>query len=195
MAKQERIRLSERTKAGLEKARKEGRVGGRPKVITDRGNVKELRAVGKSLPAIAREQSEKLRVFHAIANIPLNMHAGPGCPANLFQADIPVTINGVPFLVTITAHFMPDQTIYTPYSSIQFWNQQTGATIDVPLAGTISSYAYAINEVGPTIDGSFSGSGYNGRFVLNLLPHHPCKVGRFCYLIYWGQVNSTLTLD
>ena len=36
MAKQERIRLSERTMAGLEKARKEGRVGGRPKVITDR---------------------------------------------------------------------------------------------------------------------------------------------------------------
>ena len=57
MAKQERIRLSERTKAGLEKARKEGRVGGRPKVITDRGKVKELRAAGKSLPAIAREMS------------------------------------------------------------------------------------------------------------------------------------------
>jgi hypothetical protein len=46
-----------------------------------------------------------------------------------------------------------------------------------------------INQVGPTINGSFSGSGYNGRFVLNLLPHHPCKVGRFCYLIYWGQIN------
>jgi DNA invertase Pin-like site-specific DNA recombinase len=57
IAKQERIRLSERTMAGLEKARKEGRVGGRPKVITDRGKVKELRAAGKSLPAIAREMS------------------------------------------------------------------------------------------------------------------------------------------
>jgi hypothetical protein len=115
--------------------------------------------------------------------------------ANLFDADIPVTINGVPFLVTITAHFMPDKTIYTPYSSIQFWNQQTGETVDVPLTGTISSYAYTINQVGPTINGSFAGSGYNGHFVLNLLPHHPCKVGRFCYLIYWGQINSTLTLD
>jgi hypothetical protein len=31
-----------------------------------------------------------------------------GTYANLFDADIPVTINGVPFLVTITAHFMPD---------------------------------------------------------------------------------------
>jgi DNA invertase Pin-like site-specific DNA recombinase len=55
IAKQERIRLSERTMAGLEKARKEGRVGGRPRVITDRGKVKELRAAGKSLPTIARE--------------------------------------------------------------------------------------------------------------------------------------------
>jgi DNA invertase Pin-like site-specific DNA recombinase len=57
IAKQERIRLSERTMAGLEKARKEGRVGGRPKVITDRGKVKKLRAAGKSLPAIAREMN------------------------------------------------------------------------------------------------------------------------------------------
>ena len=118
-----------------------------------------------------------------------------GTYANLFDSEIPVTIRGVPFLVSITAHFMPDQTIYTPYSGIQFWNQQTGTTVDVPLTGTISSYAYALNQVGPTINGSFSGSGYNGSFVLNLLPHHPCTVGRFCYLIYWGQVNSTLTLD
>jgi DNA invertase Pin-like site-specific DNA recombinase len=57
IAEQERIRLSERTMAGLEKARKEGRVGGRPKVITDRGKVKELRAQGKSLPTIAREMN------------------------------------------------------------------------------------------------------------------------------------------
>ena len=118
-----------------------------------------------------------------------------GTYANLFDSEIPVTINSVPFLVSITAHFMPDKTMYTPYSSIQFWNQQTGTTVDVPLAGTISSYAYKINQVGPTITGSFSGSGYSGSFVLNLLPHHPCIVGRFCYLIYWGQVNSTLTLN
>ncbi|MDR3699602.1 MAG: hypothetical protein P4L56_08210 [Candidatus Sulfopaludibacter sp.] len=118
-----------------------------------------------------------------------------GTYANLFDSEMPVTINGVPFLVSITAHMMPDETIYTPYSSIEFWNQQTGETVNVPLTGTISSYAYTLNHVGPTIKGSFSGSGYNGSFVLNLLPHHPCKVGRFCYLIYWGQVNSTLTLN
>jgi DNA invertase Pin-like site-specific DNA recombinase len=55
IAKQERIRLSERTLAGLEKARRQGRVGGRPRVITDREKVRELRAKGRSLPAIARE--------------------------------------------------------------------------------------------------------------------------------------------
>jgi DNA invertase Pin-like site-specific DNA recombinase len=57
IAKQERIRLSERTMAGLEKARRQGRIGGRPRVITDRAKVKELRAAGKSLPAIAREMN------------------------------------------------------------------------------------------------------------------------------------------
>jgi DNA invertase Pin-like site-specific DNA recombinase len=57
IAKQERIRLSERTIAGLEKARKQGRVGGRPRVITDRAKVRQLRAEGRSLPAIAREMN------------------------------------------------------------------------------------------------------------------------------------------
>lgn len=53
IAKQERIRLSERTIAGLERARKEGRFGGRPKIITDRQKVRDLRAAGKSLGEIA----------------------------------------------------------------------------------------------------------------------------------------------
>src|SRR5215467_63487 len=57
IAKQERIRLSERVLAGLEKARRHGRMGGRPRVITDRAKVKELRAAGHSLPAIAREMN------------------------------------------------------------------------------------------------------------------------------------------
>jgi DNA invertase Pin-like site-specific DNA recombinase len=55
IAKQERIRLSERTVAGLERARKQGRVGGRPRVVTDRRKVAELRAAGKSLGEIAAE--------------------------------------------------------------------------------------------------------------------------------------------
>ena len=55
IAKQERIRVSERTVAGLERARKQGRIGGRPRVVTDRRKVAELRAAGKSLGEIAAE--------------------------------------------------------------------------------------------------------------------------------------------
>jgi DNA invertase Pin-like site-specific DNA recombinase len=54
IAKQERVRLSERTIAGLEKARKAGRIGGRPKVVCDRRKVERLREAGLSLSAIAR---------------------------------------------------------------------------------------------------------------------------------------------
>src|SRR5215472_14236928 len=57
IAKQERIRLSERTIAGLEKARRKGATLGRPKVVTDRTKVREQRAAGHSLPAIAREMN------------------------------------------------------------------------------------------------------------------------------------------
>src|SRR5262249_44910284 len=44
IAKQERVRLSERTIAGLERARKQGRRGGRPRVVHDGTKLKELRA-------------------------------------------------------------------------------------------------------------------------------------------------------
>jgi DNA invertase Pin-like site-specific DNA recombinase len=54
IAKQERVRPSERTIAGLEKARNAGRVGGRPKVICDRHKVQRLGEAGLSLNAIAR---------------------------------------------------------------------------------------------------------------------------------------------
>ncbi|MCL2659716.1 MAG: recombinase family protein [Acidobacteriaceae bacterium] len=56
IAKQERVRLSERVTAGLERARKEGRVGGRPKVEDDSKTVKrlhQLRTQGQSIRGIA----------------------------------------------------------------------------------------------------------------------------------------------
>jgi DNA invertase Pin-like site-specific DNA recombinase len=53
IAKQERVRLSERTLAGLARARKEGRVGGRPRVVCDRVKVQRLHQAGKSLGEIA----------------------------------------------------------------------------------------------------------------------------------------------
>ena len=59
IAKQERIRISERTIAGLERARKQGTKSGepcgRPRVVTDRRKVAQLRAAGKSLAYIAAE--------------------------------------------------------------------------------------------------------------------------------------------
>jgi len=55
IAKQERIRLSERTVAGLERARAQGRVGGRPRVVCNRERVLALHHGGKSLGKIAGE--------------------------------------------------------------------------------------------------------------------------------------------
>ena len=56
LAKQERIRISERVKAGLEKSRQQGRVGGRPtldkSIIT---KIKKRKAEGISIVAIGME--------------------------------------------------------------------------------------------------------------------------------------------
>jgi DNA invertase Pin-like site-specific DNA recombinase len=48
LAKQERVMLSERTIAGLARARGQGRIGGRPKRVTDRQRIRDLRAGGAS---------------------------------------------------------------------------------------------------------------------------------------------------
>lgn len=59
LARQERVRLSERVQAGLERARAQGRVGGRPKAKRerdrDRKRILELRADGQSYGEIAEE--------------------------------------------------------------------------------------------------------------------------------------------
>src|SRR6266849_2110680 len=55
VAKQERVRLSERTRAGLERARKEGKVLGRPKAYVDVREIRALRAQGLSWGAISRQ--------------------------------------------------------------------------------------------------------------------------------------------
>src|ERR1700679_1334643 len=61
VAKQERVRLSERTIAGLERARAQGRVGGRPAVQDDAKTVGMIRLLRneakKSIREIARELS------------------------------------------------------------------------------------------------------------------------------------------
>ena len=66
IAKQERVRLSERTIAGLEKARREGRVGGRPRVIVNRARVKKLHDQGMSYAGIADKLKLKKTTVHRI---------------------------------------------------------------------------------------------------------------------------------
>src|SRR5215813_2539495 len=55
IAKQERIRISERVHAGLAKARKEGRVGGRPRLVLDREKIARLDADGWTLREIGEQ--------------------------------------------------------------------------------------------------------------------------------------------
>lgn len=66
IAKQERVRLSERTIAGLERAKAQGRVGGRPRVICDRTKILKLRHAGKSLGQIAIELKLAKTTVHRI---------------------------------------------------------------------------------------------------------------------------------
>jgi DNA invertase Pin-like site-specific DNA recombinase len=60
LAKQERLKISERTIAGLERARKQGRVGGRPRLVLDRDQVRRLREEGKSLREISDQMGLSL---------------------------------------------------------------------------------------------------------------------------------------
>jgi DNA invertase Pin-like site-specific DNA recombinase len=55
VAKQEKVRISERTKAGLERARREGKTLGRPKVGVDPNEIRSLRQQGLSWGAVSRQ--------------------------------------------------------------------------------------------------------------------------------------------
>lgn len=55
IAKQERIRLAERTRAGLERVRREGRRLGRPQARVDAELIRQLREYGKSWSEISRK--------------------------------------------------------------------------------------------------------------------------------------------
>jgi len=55
LAKQERVRISERVKAGLEKSRQQGRIGGRPTLDkTVIANIKALKSEGMSIVGISK---------------------------------------------------------------------------------------------------------------------------------------------
>jgi len=55
VAKQEQARLSERVVAGLRRAKREGKVLGRKRIIVDRDKIRAMRGNGQSLRAIATE--------------------------------------------------------------------------------------------------------------------------------------------
>lgn len=56
LAKQEKIRISERVQAGLSKARQRGRVGGRPTLADEKiDKIKKLKNEGMSILAISKE--------------------------------------------------------------------------------------------------------------------------------------------
>jgi len=54
IAKQERVRLAERTRAGLERVRREGKRLGRPMATTDAALIRQMRGQGASWSEIAR---------------------------------------------------------------------------------------------------------------------------------------------
>lgn len=66
VAKQEHTRIVERTKAGLERARSQGRIGGRPRVVVDKAKVKALKAQGLSVRAIADQLGLTVGTTHNI---------------------------------------------------------------------------------------------------------------------------------
>jgi DNA invertase Pin-like site-specific DNA recombinase len=75
VAKQERVRISQRVKAGLETARAKGKRLGRPRVIVDARRIAALRKGGASWAAIAEQlgvgEGTVYRVAHASAKNPL----------------------------------------------------------------------------------------------------------------------------
>jgi DNA invertase Pin-like site-specific DNA recombinase len=65
VAKQERVRISERTKAGLATARAKGQILGRPRVKIDTTEVSRLRKAGQSFAVIAKTLGVSVGTVHA----------------------------------------------------------------------------------------------------------------------------------
>jgi DNA invertase Pin-like site-specific DNA recombinase len=66
IAKQERIRISERVHAGLAKARKQGRIGGRPRLVLSHAKVLALSQEGATIREIAEEMGASPASIHRI---------------------------------------------------------------------------------------------------------------------------------
>jgi len=74
VAKQERVRLSERTIAGLQRAKAQGRVGGRPKAEDAEpkllARIGRLRAEGRSIRSIANEIDKSPNTVLRLLKVP-----------------------------------------------------------------------------------------------------------------------------
>ena len=89
VAKQERVRLSERVQAGLERAKAQGRVGGRPKVRRERDRdakiIRKMRGEGQSYGEIAEELGRsKADVYRVAATL--------GCQSDSANAAISISL-------------------------------------------------------------------------------------------------------
>jgi DNA invertase Pin-like site-specific DNA recombinase len=84
VAKQERARISQRVKAGLETARAKGRRLGRPRVIVDRAKIGRMRAQGLSWAKIATQlgigEGTVYRLAHASASAKNLIGSAPVSP-------------------------------------------------------------------------------------------------------------------
>ena len=70
VAKQEQVRISERVTAGLRRARREGRVGGRPKVVVSTTKIRRLADQGLSAVQIgARLGCSRMTVARRLAEV------------------------------------------------------------------------------------------------------------------------------
>ena len=69
IAKQEHARLSERVVAGLRRAKREGKVLGRKRIILDRQRVRTMHANGQSVRAIAAQIGVSKSLVANILNI------------------------------------------------------------------------------------------------------------------------------
>ena len=70
IAKQERIRISERVHAGLARARKQGRIGGRPRLILSHAKVLALGQEGCTIREIAEEMGVSPASIHRRSSPP-----------------------------------------------------------------------------------------------------------------------------
>jgi DNA invertase Pin-like site-specific DNA recombinase len=90
VAKQERVRLSERVQAGLERAKAQGRVGGRPKVKRERDKdakaIRKMRAEGQSYGEIAEELGRSKADIYRVATT-------LGCQSDPASSASPMNLN------------------------------------------------------------------------------------------------------